>query len=92
MVYPANANRDNFYASSEVNVEKGDHIRLKDITVNYTLDRNLIRSLPVKQLQVYLYAANLGLIWKANKVGVDPDYRASLPEPRSISVGVRSNF
>src|SRR5690606_26582035 len=36
MIYPANTNRDNFYAFSEANVERGDLIRLNDIQLSYS--------------------------------------------------------
>ncbi len=30
-------------------------------------------AIPVKQIQLYFYANNLGIIWKANHFGLDPD-------------------
>ncbi len=94
LLYPSNANRNLFYRSSEVLIEKGDHIRLQNINLAYVLDRLQWKNMPFSQIQFYVYASNLGILWKANKVGVDPDYSAaySIPEPKSISVGLKVNL
>jgi TonB-linked SusC/RagA family outer membrane protein len=91
--YPSNLNRANFYRYASELVEKGDHIRLQDIQLSYQLTPNKWFS----QCQVYLYAANLGILWKANTQNLDPDiYSTALanhfPAPRMISIGVRGNF
>jgi len=92
-IYPnPNANRDAFYRSAEVQVEKGDHIRLQDISLAYNI--------PVKpkhkwlqSVKCYTYLNNLGIIWKANKQNLDPDYfSGGYPLPRSISLGIKASF
>ncbi|MEJ5993212.1 SusC/RagA family TonB-linked outer membrane protein [Pedobacter sp. Du54] len=90
MAYPANASRDSFYAGSEVNVLKGDHIRLRDIRFNY--DFSFDRRKEKKNAQLYLYANNIGLIWRANKVGIDPDYVYGLPAGSAYSIGFKYGF
>ena len=94
MVYPNNTNRNIFYQNSDVLVEKGDHIRLQNISFSYQLDKSVWRKLPFNEVQVYLYASNLGLLWKANKAGIDPDFTAAftMPDPKSISIGLRVNL
>lgn len=97
IVYPSNTNRNNFYTYSSALVEKGDHIRLQDIQLSYTIDKSLWKRSPFNSLQVYLYASNLGILWKANKSGIDPDYNDnfylnSYPAPRTISMGIRADF
>lgn len=87
-----NANRDLFYNGSELNVKKGDHIRLQDISLSYTLAKSKWASFPFESTQFYLYLNNVGLIWKANKDGLDPDYPSGIPIPRSISFGVKTIF
>jgi hypothetical protein len=39
-----------------------------------------------------MYANNLGILWKANNKGIDPDYIAGTPNPRTIAAGVRIDF
>lgn len=90
--YATNDARNLVYKFSEVNVERGDHIRLADISVGYdvpTGSRSAIRN-----LQVYGFINNIGLLWKANNAGLDPDFTMdnALPRPISFSLGVRANF
>lgn len=92
LVYPANYSRDNFYNNSSVLIEKGDHIRLQDISLAYNFDKTLLRKLHVNQLQLYGYLNNVGILWRANKHGIDPDYPFGFPAPRTYSLGFRANF
>ncbi len=90
-VYPLNANRDGFYQMSDINVIKGDHIRLQFINLSYSF-LNSGRKLPFKSLQIYLNAANLGILWRANKDHIDPDFVNSIPGPKTYTLGIRANF
>jgi TonB-linked SusC/RagA family outer membrane protein len=93
MVYPADPNRDNFYQNSEILIERGDHFRLQDIQLGYTLVRTERSKLPVQSIRFYLYANNLGIIWKANHAGVDPDYVSSpFPSPRTLALGIKIDY
>ncbi|MBD8490156.1 SusC/RagA family TonB-linked outer membrane protein [Echinicola sp. CAU 1574] len=87
-----NTLRDNIYRYSDELVEKGDHFRLQDIRLAYTLDNRRIPSLPFKRLELYTYANNLGIIWKSAKDDpLDPDFRTAKPL-KSIAVGVKASF
>lgn len=55
MTYPAVNVADQFYRNSEVLVSKGDHIRLQDINLSYTLSPNILRSVKLKNLRVFAY-------------------------------------
>ncbi|MHB1921120.1 MAG: SusC/RagA family TonB-linked outer membrane protein [Chitinophagaceae bacterium] len=92
MVYPNDPNRDLFYQNSQVLVEKGDNIRLEDITLSYLLSHQQWEKLPFQTIRLYLYAANLGLIWAANKEGLDPYYVNSPEAGKKISFGVHITF
>lgn len=95
MIYPLDApDRDNFYQYSEVLTDRGDHIRLQDIQLSYDMSRRTIKGLPFQAIRLYLYLSNLGLIWKANHDGIDPDFVPSgnygtYPNPKSFSVGAK---
>ncbi|MHA4894366.1 SusC/RagA family TonB-linked outer membrane protein [Pedobacter sp. PWIIR3] len=88
--------RDDFYQKSAVLVAKGDHVRLQDLSLSF--DVNGWKKLAIKRMQIYLYASNLGLTWKANNFGIDPDvalYSTSgfrFPEPGSIALGLKAGF
>jgi TonB-linked SusC/RagA family outer membrane protein len=84
-------NRDDFYLNSSALVEKGDHIRLQDINLTYTLDRNKFSRLPFSRVHLYVYANNLGILWKATDSDLDPDYPTMKPV-RSIAAGVKIDF
>ncbi|WP_336834469.1 SusC/RagA family TonB-linked outer membrane protein [Sphingobacterium siyangense] len=78
--------RDDFYKYSEVLVEKGDHIRFQDIRLDYMFSNK--QNLPFRTMGLYAYANNIGLIWKANKQHIDPDYR-NIPLPLTLSLGIK---
>jgi len=91
-VYPADSQRDQFYNQSAVNVEKGDHIRLQDIRLSYDIKPSDLRFMALKHLQVYAYAANLGLIWKSTKTALYPDYPYSVKPPKTFALGINGSF
>lgn len=85
--------RETSYSNSNVLVEKGDHIRLKDIRLSYDIDRALIKRLPFENIQLYLYANNIGILWRANKLNIDPDFGNSfIPPARSVAIGINVRF
>jgi TonB-linked SusC/RagA family outer membrane protein len=96
--YSNDQSRSAFYANTSTTVDKGDHIRLQDISLSFDLDRSNWPAIPVRQAQLYIYVSNLGIIWKANHFGIDPDLvtgfrdRMSNPLPRSVTFGVKANF
>lgn len=87
----ANTSRDNLYLYSEALVEKGDHIRLQDIQLSYDLEKKNYPKLPVARTQLYLYANNMGVLWKAGKGSTDPDYQSGIL-PMTISAGLKIGF
>jgi len=82
-----NSNRDSFYTYANVLVQRGDHIRFQDLKISYSITPRKT----FKQLTVYAYADNLGIIWKKNSFGIDPDYQYTQLQ-RSLSLGFRMNF
>ncbi|MFC6101496.1 SusC/RagA family TonB-linked outer membrane protein [Olivibacter domesticus] len=91
LAYPASANRDRFYINSEVLVEKGDHIRFQDANFSYRLPAATLRRTPFKSLTITAYVQNLGILWRANREGIDPDYRQG-PLPKSYALGININL
>lgn len=89
LIYPNDPLRDQFYLGSSALVEKADHIRLQDIILTYTLNRP---SWKMKNMKIFTNASNLGIIWRANKQGIDPDFFSNYPAPRTIAFGFSANF
>ncbi|WP_162842828.1 SusC/RagA family TonB-linked outer membrane protein [Mucilaginibacter pineti] len=85
-------NRDSFYQLSSVLVEKGDNIRLQDVTLSYDLNKAQLNRLPFNKIRFYLYANNIGIIWRANRSGLDPDYPYAAPPVRTIAAGLKIDF
>lgn len=96
--YAGDGARDRFYNGSSATVLKGDHIRLQDISLSYDLDTRNWGLVQLKQIQLYVYVNNLGILWKANDAGLDPDLisgqgeRLVNPFPKSFSFGLKANF
>lgn len=92
MVYPAVSRRDQLYNNSEILVEKGDHIRLQYITVNYNL-KSAFKKIRVQSLDVYVNINDPRILWRANKHGIDPDYRNNTILPaKNYAIGIRASF
>ncbi|AMP97799.1 TonB-dependent receptor plug [Pedobacter cryoconitis] len=87
-IYPGNVNRDAFYRGADINVLKGDHVRLQEINLSYTLNK---KNWVLKNTRIYANVSNLGVIWRANKQGLDPDV-FDYPLPRTYSLGLSANF
>jgi len=92
MVYPAVPARDEFYQYSAVLVEKGDHIRLNDVRISWDLPLKKGNRSAIQTCRFYAYANNIGIIWRANKTGIDPDNVTGMPAPRSYAAGVQIDF
>lgn len=91
MLIPGNSRRDEVYRDSEATAERGDHVRLQDVNINYTFNRLQNSKLPFRRITATLYARNLGLLWRANEAGLDPDY-LSAPPARSVALGLTVDF
>ncbi|WP_169304445.1 SusC/RagA family TonB-linked outer membrane protein [Pedobacter frigoris] len=91
LVYPNNSDRSTFYQYSEVLVEKADNVRIQDIRFGYDFSPNILNNLSIRRLQVFAYGNNIGIIWRKNKLGIDPD-AGLFSNPRSIAFGLSANF
>lgn len=93
MIYPSNSNRDMFYSNSEMNVEKGDHIRFHYLNIIYNFEKiKPLKNLGIYHANIYVNISNLGLIWSANKDKIDPEYRRTPPPSRIWTIGTRFSF
>lgn len=93
MNYPANSVKDAVYRFSSILIDKGDHIRVQDISLAYEFTKKQIPGLPFNRVELYGYINNIGILWRANKNGIDPDYLPNealiYPNPRMYSLGLR---
>lgn len=92
--FTTNSQRDAFYNGSSVLVEKADHIRLQYINLSYDFVPTKITG-AIKGFQVYFNTTNLGLLWKANKSDIDPDFNMgayNVVTPTNYAIGIRTKF
>lgn len=87
----ANTSRQTFYELSELHVHRGDHIRLQDIQLSYELGAHT-KNWGINSVRLFFYANNIGILWKASKGKVDPDFSISIPNPRSYAIGISFNI
>lgn len=88
-LYPYNINRDLFYKNSSYLIENGSHIRLQDIEFNYQILNRIRGKRIFSDANFYVYASNLGILWRANKQGLDPDVASGVPRGMQISTGLK---
>lgn len=81
------------YTYSEALISKGNHIRLQDIGMSYRIPLHTVSKSPIRSIRCFGYARNLGILWKADKGGLDPDYvNAEFPAPKTFSFGIQMEF
>jgi TonB-linked SusC/RagA family outer membrane protein len=99
------ANDDNTLNSvpSDVWVQNGSFIKLKNVTVGYTLPKALLDKIAISRLRVYLSAQNL--FWITKYKGLDPEVgiqggnpsqngidNGSYPSSKTFTVGLNLTF
>lgn len=91
-VYPVNAARDNLYNGSEILVDRADNIRLQYVNISYDFNGKKLRD-KISKLQAFVVFNNLGILWKASRTSVDPDYNYSvIPPSKTMSLGIKASF
>ena len=81
------------YEYSSALITRGDHIRLQDINLSYTLESRFTEKFRVQNLRLFVNCANLGILWRANNQRIDPEYpEASYPLSRTIAFGLQMNI
>lgn len=91
LINVVNASRQSLYELSELHVNKADHIRLQDIQISYELGA-YARNMGINRARLFFYANNMGILWKAHKGKIDPDFSRSIPNPRSYAMGLSINL
>jgi hypothetical protein len=88
-----NTEQNAYYRDSEVLIEPGDNIRLQDINLSYDLPVRFAHNVRLQGIKCYLYARNLGVVWKKSKLEIDPDYHnLDYPPSLAISFGLQASF
>ncbi|MDH5828722.1 SusC/RagA family TonB-linked outer membrane protein [Sphingobacterium faecium] len=90
-IFPTVVNgRDDIYGLSDLLVEKADHIRLQFINLSYQVQSK--RKYLPKNTRFFVNMGNLGILWRANKHGLDPDYPYNAHAGKTMTVGLSASF
>ena len=83
---------DQSSATSTLHLEKGDFVKLKNVTIGYTLPEKLTRKVYMRSVRVFATGENLFAI--TGFTGMDPEMRATAgySTMRQYAVGVNINF
>jgi len=104
MIPQARLYSNNGAQASSRYISDGSYIRLKNVTLGYSLPRSITSKLSFTNLRVYVSGVNL--LTKTNYKGWDPEVNAdflasnvnlgldfySAPQPRTITFGIRAEF
>lgn len=87
----------NRYKYSDINVEKSDYLRWRTVSLTYSFSPSLISKIGISGANLGVSMSNIGLLWKSNKAGIDPDYSYgmagfSVAPGKSYSVNLTVNF
>ncbi len=62
------------YRESDYLIRSRSNVKLQQVMLSYSLPQQMLAKYGVKGLTFSAVCRNLGLIWTANKEGIDPDY------------------
>lgn len=87
-----------YYNQSDFRVKPADFISIKEISLAYEFDKNILVNMPFKNLTLSAQVRN-AYKWVKNDKGIDPESILSIhypsmmgPEQMTVSFGVKANF
>lgn len=97
--YTSSSRRDvSYYTYGDINVVSAAYVKLRDISLSYTLPSFILKKLRAEQIAVRGQVSNI-MLWKANKYGIDPEFQdannGSMSMPvgqKSFTVGINAKF
>jgi hypothetical protein len=76
-----------YYDYADINVVSASFIKLRDITLSYSLPESVIRLVKCDDITFRLQVSNI-MLWKANDYGIDPEFQLASWGKRVPSVTV----
>ena len=82
---------------SDFYYKKAGYIRLKVVSIGYSLPSSILSKVRISQLRVYIAGTNLITIDRLKKYGIDPESPSGLggyyyPQQKTISAGLNISF
>lgn len=100
-LYKVNGGSDaeSLWVYADKHIQKGDYIKLRDLTLGYTFPKEWIRKCRIENLRVNLQIQNLWY-WAANEKGLDPEVWSGTSDtpsrgthiPATYTLGVSLDF
>ncbi len=89
-----NGTSSNNWQSSTKNVYDGSFLRLADVEIGKTLDKNLVSKIHIKGLRIYLHVNNAAIFskWKMWDPETGDNDGGKYPLQRKMNIGIRANF
>lgn len=95
----SNTRRDvTYYQNGNINVVSASFIKVRDISLSYTIPRRLSQKLKTNDIDFRLQVGNI-MLWKANDFKIDPEFQNAFTGIRSLranqktfTVGLHVNF
>lgn len=73
--------------------QKGDHIKLQDITLGYSFENLLSNKIPIRKLRFYVQMRNVGYLYKAADFDIIPEQpNINYTVPTSYNFGLNVTF
>ncbi len=92
LVYPASSERESMYGLSNALVFNASNIKLQYVNLSYVVNTRRLKNRFIQSGELYINASNLGILWKANKEGIDPDYISTPVLRKTFTIGLRAKF
>lgn len=84
--------RIGYYSAGNINVVSASYIKLRDITLAYSLPKSLLQYIRTENISLRAQVSNL-MLWKANDHGIDPEFGYSTPFGQgAVTLGVNVKF
>ena len=89
---------ENFDRASDFLLEDGSYLRLKNITIGYTLPKSAMAKIGIPELGLRIYAGGENLLTFTKYTGFDPEVgnlgldAGTYPIARTFTVGINVNF
>lgn len=85
------------YNNSDLRVAKGDFVRLKNVSIGYSVPKPIAQRLKMRNLDISIVGNNVLLIYADKKLnGADPEFFSSggvaLPVPRQFTFALKVGF
>jgi TonB-linked SusC/RagA family outer membrane protein len=81
-----------YYVNGDLNVLDASYIKMRDITLSYSLPKSLVKTLNAGSVTFRMQVSNL-MLWKANKYGIDPEFGGGIRNMQGIvTAGAHVSF